>query len=86
MYVHVLHIQYTHIIHTHSYTTSELPGGSDCEEIACGAGDPGSISEWSKSPGEGNVYPLQYSCLVNSMDGGGWRATQSKGSQRVRHG
>ena len=58
MYVHVLHIQYTHIIHTHSYTTSELPGGSDCEEIACGAGDPGSISEWSKSPGEGNVYPL----------------------------
>ena len=37
------------------------------------------------SPGEGNGYPLQYSCLENSMDRGGWWATQSVGSQRVRH-
>ena len=29
-------------------------------------------------------YPLQYSCLENSMDRGTWRAT-STGSQRVRH-
>ena len=34
------------------------------------------------SPGEGNGYPLQYSCLENSMDRGGWWATQSVGSQR----
>ena len=27
------------------------------------------------SPGEGNGYPLQYSCLENSMDRGGWGAT-----------
>ena len=27
------------------------------------------------SPGEGNGYPLQYSCLENSMDGGAWWAT-----------
>ena len=26
-------------------------------------------------PGEGNGYPLQYSCLENSMDRGAWRAT-----------
>ena len=27
-----------------------------------------------RSPGEGNGYPLQYSCLGNPMDGGAWRA------------
>ena len=28
-----------------------------------------------RSPGEGNGYPLQYSCLENSMDGGNWWST-----------
>ena len=28
-----------------------------------------------RSPGEGNGYPLQYSCLKNSMDRGPWWAT-----------
>ena len=37
---------------------------------------------WISSPGEGNGYPLQYSCLENSMDRGAWQAT-SMGSQRV---
>ena len=32
---------------------------------------------------EGNGYPLQYSCLENSMDRGAWQATV--GSQRVGH-
>ena len=27
-----------------------------------------------RSPGEGNGYPLQYSCLENSVDRGAWRA------------
>ena len=27
------------------------------------------------SPGEGNIYPLQYPCLENSMDWGVWQAT-----------
>ena len=27
------------------------------------------------SPGEGNGYPLQYSCLKNFMDRGAWHAT-----------
>ena len=27
--------------------------------------------------GEGNGIPLQYSCLVNPMDGGAWWATVS---------
>ena len=28
-----------------------------------------------RSPGGGNGNPLQYSCRVNSMDRGAWRAT-----------
>ena len=28
-----------------------------------------------RSPGEGNGYPLQYSCLENSVDRGAWQAT-----------
>ena len=43
-----------------------FPGGSDGEESACSAGDNGSIPGSGRSPGEGNGYPLQYSCLENS--------------------
>ena len=32
------------------------------------------ISGSGRSPGEGNGYPLQYSCLENSMDRGTWQA------------
>ena len=51
-----------------------VPGGSDGKESACSVGDPGSIPEWGRSPGEGNGYPLQYSCLDNPRDRGAWRA------------
>ena len=43
-------------------------GGSDSKESAYNAGDLGSVPESGRSPGEGNGYPLQYSCLENSMD------------------
>ena len=43
-------------------------GGSDGKESACNARDSGSIPGSGRSPGEGNEYPLQYSCLENSMD------------------
>ena len=39
---------------------------------AYSAGDLGSIPGLERSPGEGNGYPLQYSCLENPMDGGAW--------------
>ena len=52
---------------------------------ASNAGDPGSIPGSGRAPGERNGYPLQYSCLENSMDredpGGLWFV----GSQRVGH-
>ena len=35
----------------------------------------GSISGSRRYPGEGNGYPLQYSCLDNPMDKGAWQAT-----------
>ena len=52
-----------------------FPGGSDGKESACNAGDLGWIPGLGKSPGEGNDYPLQYSCLKNPMKRGALRAT-----------
>ena len=37
-------------------------------------GDAGYISESERSPGQGNSYPLQYSCVENLMDRGAWQA------------
>ena len=59
-----------------------FPGGSDGKESACNVGDPGLIPWLGRSPGEGNGYPLQYSCLENSMDRGAWQL-QFMGWQRV---
>ena len=38
-----------------------FPGSSAGKELACNAGDPGSIPKSVSSPGEGIGYPLQYS-------------------------
>ena len=46
-----------------------FPGGSDSKDPAWNAGDPGLIPGSGRSPGEGNGYPLQYSCLENPRDG-----------------
>ena len=50
------------------------PPGSDGEESACNVENLGSIPGLGRSPGEGNGYPLQHSCLGNPMDRGGWWA------------
>ena len=42
---------------------------------ACNVGDQCLIPGSGRSPGEGNVNPLQYSCLENPMDGGASQAT-----------
>ena len=52
-----------------------VPDGSDSKESTCNAGDPGSIPESRRFPGEGHGNPLQYSCLENSMDRGAWQTT-----------
>ena len=48
--------------------------GSDSKESACKGGEWGSIPGLGQSPEEGNGYPLQQSCLENSMDRGAWWA------------
>ena len=58
-----------------SFYNKPVPGGSEGKASACNAGDPGSIPESGRSPGEGNGSPLQYSCLENPMDRGAWQAT-----------
>ena len=45
-----------------------FPCGSAGKELACKAGNLGSIPGLGKSPGEGKGYPLQYSGVENSMD------------------
>jgi len=42
-----------------------FPGDADGKEFAC---NPGWIPVLERSPGEGDGYPFQYSCLVNFMD------------------
>ena len=58
-----------------------FPCGSDDKESACNVGDPGFIPGLGRSPGEGNGYPLQYSCLENPMDRGSWQTTVHKFTQ-----
>ena len=47
---------------------------SEGKEIACNAGDPGSVPMSGRSSGEWNGNLLQYFCLENPMDRGAWWA------------
>ena len=57
------------------FAMKHFSSGSDGKESTCNAEDLGSISGSGRTPGEGNGYPLQYSCLGNPMDRGAWQAT-----------
>ena len=55
-----------------------FPGGAVIKNLPANAGDTSNldlISGSGRFPGEGNGNPLQYSCLGNPMDRGGWQAT-----------
>ena len=45
------------------------------KNLPASVGDVGLTPGSERSPGEGNVNPLQYSCLGNPMDRGAWWAT-----------
>ena len=47
----------------------------DGKESACNVGDMGLIPGLGRPSGEGNGYPLWYSCLENPVDRGAWWAT-----------
>ena len=51
-----------------------FPGALAGKNLPANTGDVGSILGWGRSPGGGNSYPLQYSCLENPMDRGAWWA------------
>ena len=48
--------------------------GSAVKNLPANVGDTGLIPGLGRSPREGNGNPLHYSCLVNPMDRGVWRA------------
>ena len=58
----------------------DFPGDSDGKESACNARDPGSVLGLGRFPGEGKVYPLQYSGLEFHR-----QRIQAMGLQRVGH-
>ena len=64
-----------YILSTYLIFIQGFPGSLDGKELACNAGDLGSIPGFGKSAGKGNDIPLQYSCLENPMDRGAWWAT-----------
>ena len=67
-----MYMCYVYIIYNMCYYTHH---GSDGKEPACNAGDSGLILGLGRSPGEGNGYPLQCSCMENYMDRGAWWVT-----------
>ena len=54
-----------------------FPGVSDGKESAYNAEDLGLTPGLGRYSAERNGYPLQYSCLENSMDRQAWQATYS---------
>ena len=58
-----------------------FPGGAVAKSLPASARDSGNTRDASaipgsgRSSGEGNGYPLQYSCLENSMEREVWQAT-----------
>ena len=67
------------------FTLLHFPRSSVGKESACDARDLGFIPGSERSPAEGNGNPLQYHCLENPMDRGGWQATVHRVA-RVGHG
>ena len=71
-------------ISIHMYTCIHInflgfPDGSVVKNPPANAedlGDAGSVPDSGRSSGEGNGYPLQYSCLGNPMDKGAWQGSQ----------
>ena len=52
-----------------------FPGDSVIKTPPANAGDMGSTPRLGRSPGEGNGYSLQYSCLGYPIDREAWQAT-----------
>ena len=69
------HLVETVFIRFFFYKARGFPSGLDGKESVSNSGDLGSVPGLGRSPGEGNVNTLQYSCLENAMDRGAWGIT-----------
>ena len=73
----------------YTYLPMDFPGDSDNKASAYNAGDPGSIPESRRSPGEGNGNLLQYSCpgkshgLRNLVGYSPWGRKESDTTERL---
>ena len=65
------------------YFSRVFPDGSVVKNPPAKARDAGLIPGSGRRPGEGNGNALQYSCLENFMDRGGWWATVHGVAERV---
>ena len=81
-YVHSQSLKQASRLLALSTTNMGSPGGSDGKECSCDAGDPLLSPGLGRSPGEESGYPLQYSCLDNSMDRAAWLATVHRVAKR----
>ena len=81
---HILLAYFFFAVYSWSYTDL-FPGRSDGKAPANNAGDPGSIPDLGRSPGERNGNPLQYSCLENPMyRGAGWATVHGVEKSQTR--
>ena len=64
---------------------SGFPGGSVVKNPPANAGDAASFLGLGRSPGEGNGYPLQYSCLGNPTVQRSLEGYSPQGHKRVRY-
>ena len=60
-----------------------LTDGFSGKEFACNAGNPCLIPGSERVLREGNGYPLQYSCLKNSMDREAWQTAAHGVTKRM---
>ena len=64
---------------------ADFPVAQTVKKSACNAGDLGSVPGSGRSPAEENGYPLQYSCLENSMDrGASWAILHGMAKSRIQ--
>ena len=61
------------VIAAYNTVSRGFPGGSIVKNLPANTGDTDSVPGLGRVPGERIGYPLQYSCLENSMERGAWR-------------
>ena len=61
----------------------DFPGGSDGKTSVYNVRDLDLIPGLGRLPGEGNGYPIQYSCLENSIHKGAWQTNGPWGHKEL---